>query len=74
MTPHLMRVSVVLLLLKVSESRLPLSMAQRRSYFTRYERFASRQDRHGYILHVSTADLQPAGSWTSHGASTLQGL
>jgi hypothetical protein len=62
MTPHLMRVSVVLLLLKVSESHLPLSMAQRRSDLTRYERFAGRRDRHCYILHVSAADLQPAVS------------
>jgi hypothetical protein len=42
MTSHLMRVSVVLMLLKVSDSHLPLSMAQRRSDPTRYERFARR--------------------------------
>jgi hypothetical protein len=52
-----MRVSILLLLLKVGDSHILLSMAQGRSVLSRYERFASRQDRLRYILHVSTANL-----------------
>ena len=68
-----MPVSVVLLLLKVSDSHLPLGMARRRIDPMRYERLAHRKDRHRYILRVSTADLQSAGSREHRGASTLQG-
>lgn len=63
----------VLLLLKVGDSHMLLSMARGRSDPTRYERFAHRWNIHRYILHVSTADLQPARSWEHRGASTLQG-
>jgi len=64
---------VVLLLLKVGDSFMLLSIAQGRSDFTRYERFACRGNRHRYILHVSAADLWPAGSWEHCGACALQG-
>ena len=63
----------VLLLFEVSDSRMLLSMAQGRSDLTRYELFSCRRNRHRYILHVLTADLQPAGSWKQRGASALQG-
>jgi hypothetical protein len=69
-----MRVLVVLLLLEVGDSHMLLSMAQGRRDLTRCQRFARRSNRHGYILHVSTADLQRAGSWKRRGVSTLQGL
>ena len=68
-----MRVSVVLLLLKVADCHMLLSMARGRSALTRYERFARRRNRPRYILHVSTADLQPAEPWKHRGVSALQG-
>ena len=55
-----MRGSVVLLLAKVDDALVLLSMARGKSDLTRYERFARRQNRREYLLHVSTADLQPA--------------
>lgn len=57
-----MRVSVVLLLLKVGDSHQSRSMGRGESDLTRYVRFARRRNRHRYFLHASTADLQPAGS------------
>jgi hypothetical protein len=57
-----MRVSVVLLLLKVGDSHQSLSMGRGESDLTRYVRFTPRRNRHRYFLHVSTAGLQPAGS------------
>lgn len=69
-----MRVSVVLLLLKVADCHMLLSMARGRSALTRYEGFARRRNRPRYVLHVSTADLQSAGSQEHRGVSALQGL
>jgi hypothetical protein len=65
--------AVVLLLLRVGDSHLSLSIAQGKRDLTRRERFTRRRNRHRYILHISTADLQPAGSWKHRGVSTLQG-
>jgi hypothetical protein len=71
--PHLMRVLVVLLLLEASDSHMLLSMAQGKCYLTCQERITRRRNRHRYILHISTADLQPAGSCEQRGVSALQG-
>lgn len=47
-----MRVSVVLLLLKVGDSHQSLSMGREESDLTRYVRFARRRNRPRYFLHV----------------------
>ena len=71
--PHLMLVLVVLLLVEAGDSRTPLSMAQGKCDLTRQERITRRRNRHRYILHISTADLQPAGSREHRGVNALQG-
>jgi hypothetical protein len=71
---RLVRMSVVLLLLRVGNSHLLLSKARARCHLTRHERLARRQNRPRYILHISTADLQTAGSREHRGVSALQGL
>lgn len=68
-----MRVSVVLLFLKVGDSHQSLSMGRGKSDITCYVRFTRRRNRHRYFLHVSTADLQLVASTTHHGAIALQG-
>jgi hypothetical protein len=65
---------MVLLLLKVADSHMLLSMAQGRSDLARYERFARRSNRHRYILHLLTAALQLAEFRRRRGVSALQGL
>jgi hypothetical protein len=69
----LVRMSVVLLLLEVSNTLVLLRIAQVRSHLARHERLARRQNRPYYILHISTADLQTAGSSEHRGMSALQG-
>lgn len=71
--PQLMRVLVVLSLLEASDSRAPLSIAKGKRDLTRQERITRRRNRHRYILHISTADLQPAGSREHRGVNALQG-
>lgn len=70
--PRFVRMSVVLLRLKVSNTLVPLSKAQVRSHLARHECCARRHNRHRY-LHISTADLQTAGSCEHRGVSALQG-
>jgi hypothetical protein len=48
-------------------------MARVGSHLARHERFARRQNRHRYILHISTVDLQSLGSCKDRGVGALQG-
>ena len=69
-----MHTLVVLMLLEVGDSHMLLSMAQWRCDHTRCHCFVRRWNRHWYIVHVSTADLQVAEFWEHRGVSALQGL